>query len=220
MISNKLEIEISKNAKIEPALLDYVGNSILWNNAVLYLNVTAVWSELDILLTLGEVIENLDGTILFKPNKIGNTQIKLVVNYTYNNITTAVEQYLDIVVTDKECPCSTEIIEVEAGENLSALKAVYLKNGLARYLDYKDADNIDFMLGITITSAQVGKKVKVKRYGLINDSFFNFNSGKVWLGLNGGLTQTAPDDGFDLLIGTAVSFDSFILNIQDPIELE
>jgi len=113
-----------------------------------------------------------------------------------------------------------DTVEAIAGVAISALKGVYLKDGVIKYLDYRDSDNIEYFLGVTITSGDVGSKIKVKRAGLLNSDFFNFTSGKVWLGVNGALSQTPPDDGYDLLIGTVVSFNNFLFNIQDPIELE
>lgn len=41
----------------------------------------------------------------------------------------------------------------------------------------------------------------------------------MWLGAFGSLTQTPPEIGFDLEIGTAVENNKLLLNIQNPIEL-
>lgn len=287
MISNTVEIEISKNIKIEPALIDYIGNSILWNDAVTSLEAIASWSDLQNLEQLGTVTLNNDGTIFFEPSLVGSTQVKLDVKYSYSNVEQTTEQYLEVIIKDKECSCEIPIskkldnrlvkdgkalyvpelqvdltstyanfktenlpapsniitsednivsltkaiaddirdlqedtVEAIAGVAISALKGVYLKDGVIKYLDYRDSDNIEYFLGVTITSGDVGSKIKVKRAGLLNSDFFNFTSGKVWLGVNGALSQTPPDDGYDLLIGTVVSFNNFLFNIQDPIELE
>lgn len=112
-----------------------------------------------------------------------------------------------------------KVSTVVAGESLSALTAVYERNGVVRKLDYRDSVNIDYFLGITTTAASSGNKIKVQRTEVIEDNFWNFTPGRVYLGESGALTQTVPDGGFDLLIGTAVSPHRLVLNIQDPIEI-
>jgi hypothetical protein len=108
---------------------------------------------------------------------------------------------------------------INAGEVLSALTAVYERNGVVKKLDYRDSDNINYLLGITTTAAPLGGKTRVQRTGVIEDNFWNFTPGRVYLGENGSLTQVVPSDGFDLFIGTAVSPHRLVLNIQDPIEI-
>lgn len=107
-----------------------------------------------------------------------------------------------------------------AGESLSALRVVYEIDGDVFYLDPDDEDHIDLLLGITLTAADIGTPVNVQRSGVLEDSAWNWNLGRVWLGANGTLTQTPPLFGFDVLIGYAVSPTRITLNIQDPIQLE
>lgn len=107
-----------------------------------------------------------------------------------------------------------------AGEQLSALTCVYEINGVVRKLDYRDSVNIYHFLGITTTSADAGQTIKVQRVGQINDPFWNLTNDRVYLGANGTITQTPPEDGYDLLIGMATNPKTIVLNIQDPIELE
>lgn len=107
-----------------------------------------------------------------------------------------------------------------AGEILSALRVVYEIDQEVFYLDPDDEDHIDLLLGITLTAADIGTQVNVQRYGVIEDSAWNWSLGRVWLGANGTLTQTPPLFGFDVLIGYAVSPTRITLNIQDPIHLE
>lgn len=107
-----------------------------------------------------------------------------------------------------------------AGQLLSALRAVYELNGQVFYLDYRDAEHIDLLLGVTLTAASLGSPINVQRSGALDDSNWNWTPGRVWLGIEGALTQTPPADGFDVLLGAAVSATRITLNIQDPIELE
>lgn len=107
-----------------------------------------------------------------------------------------------------------------AGQTLSALRAVYELDGEVFVLDYRDAAHINLALGITLTAAQVGEPINVQRSGVLDDAGWSWTAGPVWLGVDGALTQAPPADGFDVLIGSAVSATRLILNIQDPIDLE
>lgn len=111
-------------------------------------------------------------------------------------------------------------VQRTAGATLSALRAVYELDGQVFYLDYRDAAHIDLLLGITLTAATAGQPINVQRAGPIDDSGWNWTPGRIWLGVDGALTQTPPTDGFDALIGAAVSATRITLNITDPIELE
>lgn len=116
-------------------------------------------------------------------------------------------------------PAGGSAFQRTAGETLSALRAVYELNGQVRYLDYRDEDNIDLLLGLTLTAAASGELTNIQRSGPIDDSGWNWTPGPVWLGAAGALTQTPPADGFDVLIGAAVSATRITLNLQQPIEL-
>jgi len=116
-------------------------------------------------------------------------------------------------------PAGGSAFQRTAGETLSALRAVYELNGQVRYLDYRDEDNIDLLLGLTLTAAASGEQTNIQRSGPIDDSGWNWTPGPVWLGAAGALTQTPPADGFDVLIGAAVSATRITLNLQQPIEL-
>lgn len=105
---------------------------------------------------------------------------------------------------------------------LSALRAVWEDStGVVHLLDYRDAGHIDLLAGITVTAAgAAGQPVTVQRSGVLDAAGLGLAPGRVWLGAEGALTQTPADDGFDVLIGTAVAPGRLILNPQDPINLE
>lgn len=107
-----------------------------------------------------------------------------------------------------------------AGETLSALTCVYERDGVVNKLDYRDSINIDYFLGITTTAGNPGDKVTVQRLGQMSDNFWNLSLDRVYLGANGSITQTPPEDGYDVLIGMATNPKTIVFNIQDPIELE
>lgn len=124
------------------------------------------------------------------------------------------------VIVGEPGPAGGSSFQRTAGATLSALRAVYELNGQTFYLDYRDEDHIDLLLGITLTAASAGAPVNVQRSGVLDDSGWNWTPGRIWLGIDGALTQTPPADGYDVLLGTAVSATRIILNITDPIELE
>ena len=117
-------------------------------------------------------------------------------------------------------PAGGSALQRLAGETLSALRLVYELDGEVFALDSGDADHIDMLLGITLTAAAAGEPVNVQRYGVIYDAGWSWTPGRVWLGVDGRLTQTPPADGFDVLIGSATSATRITLNLTDPIELE
>ena len=83
-----------------------------------------------------------------------------------------------------------------------------------------DAETGSRLLGITLTAAGPGEPVNVQRSGVLDDAGWSWTPGRVWLGVDGRLTQTPPADGFDVLIGAATSATRITLNLTDPIELE
>ena len=107
-----------------------------------------------------------------------------------------------------------------AGETVSALRAVYELDGVIFVLDYRDSDHIDQILGVSLTAATTGEPVNVQRSGAMDDANWAWVLGRVWLGADGVLTQSPPADGFDVLIGCAVSATRITLNISEPIDLE
>lgn len=104
---------------------------------------------------------------------------------------------------------------------LSALRVVWEDvAGAVHPLSADDADHIDLVCGLTLTATSGPGDVTVQRSGPITDAAWNWAPGRVYLGMGGALTQSPPEDGFDVLVGVAVSATRLILNFQDPIELE
>lgn len=117
-------------------------------------------------------------------------------------------------------PAGGSTLQRDAGATLSALVVVYEEDGEVFALDKDDEDHIDQMLGLTVTAASVGASLNVQRSGVVNNSGWAWTPGRVYLGAGGALTQTPASDGFDVLIGRAVSATRLLLDLQDPIELE
>lgn len=104
---------------------------------------------------------------------------------------------------------------------LSALCVVWEDvAGAVHPLSADDADHIDLVCGLTLTATSGPGDVTVQRSGPVTDAAWNWAPGRVYLGMGGALTQSPPEDGFDVLVGVAVSATRLNLNFQDPIELE
>lgn len=117
-------------------------------------------------------------------------------------------------------PAGGSAVVRTAGATISALRAVYERDGLIYPLDYRDEDSVALLLGIALTAADPGGEVTVQRSGALTDSSWTWSYGPLWLGVDGAITQTPPDDGFDVAIGVATAATSILLDIQPPIELE
>lgn len=108
-----------------------------------------------------------------------------------------------------------------AGEPISALRAVYeLPSGAVHPLSADDAEHIDLLAGITATSAAAGQEITVQRSGPLDATGLNLQPGRVWLGMNGQLTQTPPDTGNDTLLGYATAEQRLYIDISETILLE
>lgn len=108
-----------------------------------------------------------------------------------------------------------------AGTPISALVAVYeLPDGTVWPLSADDDDHIDLLAGITLTSANIGAEVTVQRAGPLDAAGLNLQQGRVWLGMNGQLTQTPPATGNDTLLGYATAEQRLYIDISETILLE
>lgn len=104
---------------------------------------------------------------------------------------------------------------------LSALVVVWEDAaGLVHPLDYRDEDHAALLCGLTITSAGAGQDVTVQRAGPLDAAGLGLVPGRVWLGVDGRLTQTPPQDGCDILVGNATADERIYLNFNEAIYLE
>lgn len=117
-------------------------------------------------------------------------------------------------------PAGGSALQRDAGEVISALRVLYELDGAVYALDYRDAEHVDLLLGISLTSAMSGEQLNIQRSGVIDDAGWSWMPGRIWLGAAGALTQTPPSGGFDVLIGSAMSATRITLNLSEPIDLE
>lgn len=118
-------------------------------------------------------------------------------------------------------PAGGSAFERASAGPLSALRVVWEDaDGVVRLLDYRDADHLDLLSGMTITAAsEGGQQVTIQRTGPLGAAGLGLVPGRVWLGADGALTQTPPDDGYDVLIGYATASGRLYIDIQDHIHL-
>ena len=114
----------------------------------------------------------------------------------------------------------TTFVRQSAGP-LSALRVLWEDHaGVVALLDYRDGAHIDAISGLSLTATPNAAPLNVQRSGPVDDGAWNWMAGRVYLGTAGTLTQTPPADGYDVLVGYAVSPTRLYLDIQDPIQLE
>lgn len=119
-------------------------------------------------------------------------------------------------------PAGGQVLQRKAGMDMSALLVVYEDLFGSVWPADPDAESdVLALLGVTVSAAEGGQPINVQRMGHIDDNAWQLQPGRrVFLGKQGRLTQEAPQVGYDVLIGMAISPTRLLLNIQDPIELE
>lgn len=118
-------------------------------------------------------------------------------------------------------PAGGSALQRVAGHAVSALRVVW-EDEFARvhYLSSSDESHIFSLLGVTLSAADAGAMVNVQRSGVMDDASWGWISGqRVFLGRDGGLTQTPEEEGFHVVVGTAVSATRLLLGIVDPVDL-
>jgi len=115
-------------------------------------------------------------------------------------------------------PPGGAVVEYNAGENLSAGRLVILSSGTVRYFQPGVPAHAGRALGITKTSALTGEAVMVQVAGVLSDPAFNFTpDAPVYSRTNGELFSTPGVTGIVQFVGTALSANSLIINIDSPL---
>lgn len=88
-----------------------------------------------------------------------------------------------------------------------------------RYASSDDPISVETVLGLTDAASDAGTPLSYRREGAVDEPSWSWALGPVFLGLNGLLTQIAPDQGAVLQIGIAPSPTRLLLDIQEPYHL-
>lgn len=105
-----------------------------------------------------------------------------------------------------------------AGETISALRVVYESGGEVFRLD-QASDNVQALLGISVTAAAEGGAIKIQRDGSIDTPGWTWTEGLVFLGADGLLTQTVPTTGWEVVVGYAPTSTRLNIDFDEPVLL-
>jgi len=106
-----------------------------------------------------------------------------------------------------------------AGENLSAYRAVRSDGANVVICDGAAGADCDDCIGLTTQAVVSGADVTVRSQGSITEGTWNWNTGPVFIGANGVLTQSVAGLAFVQPIGVAVTATSIAININRGIIL-
>lgn len=110
-------------------------------------------------------------------------------------------------------------IDVVLGEDISALKFIYLNNDLAFRGD-QTVKASSQVIGILKTGGLAGSSQKALMFGRLDDPFFTFNSSQVfYLTTLGNVSDTAPSIGFLKECGQGLKNGSIFVNIKQTLTL-
>jgi hypothetical protein len=90
-------------------------------------------------------------------------------------------------------------------------------NGFAEYASSSNISHADTVLGISTHSVTDNSLLNIRCAGYMEDSSWNWNIGKIFLGVNGTIQQSLPSNGFILQLGNAVSPTKININIKTSI---
>lgn len=140
---------------------------------------------------------------------------------TKNEFTLTVTEVLSSGTMPAPMPVGGESTVRTAGQTLSALRVVYERQGKVYLLDPSDpfSEDVQFMLGVTVSAAQEGQDVIVQRSGTIDDAGWAWAEGLVFVGAAGTMTQTPPVAGWELVVGSAPSATRLNISFDEPVRL-
>lgn len=105
-----------------------------------------------------------------------------------------------------------QTIQMLAGQNLSAGRAVVAIGNLAYYFQPSDLTLARGIVGVTKTAALTGDLVDIQVGGEFTDPGLALTPDTgVFVGANGVLTSTPPASGLVLIAGTSITSTKFIL---------
>lgn len=141
---------------------------------------------------------------------------------TQNEFTLTINEVLTSGRLPAPLPTGGEAAVRIAGETISALRVVYERNGRVYLLDPTDpfSEDVQFMLGITVTAADAGGTVAVQRSGTIDSDGWNWAEGLLFVAPAGMLTQIPPVVGWELVVGTSPSPTRLNLDFDEPVRLQ
>lgn len=117
-------------------------------------------------------------------------------------------------------PSGSEIVAGTAAEALGGHRMVRGARDALTYATNTDASHADDIQGLTLGAAAAGAGVLLQRAGDVTEPSWSWTpETPVFLGPNGQLTQTPPDDSaaFTLCVGFAATPTTLVLRFEAPI---
>jgi hypothetical protein len=126
----------------------------------------------------------------------------------------------NVLIVTPSGPATYVYINMVASQNIS-IHTVVAPDGTGGvvYATNNNPSQVGKPMGIAWNSATSGNQVQVITTGEVDESTWNWNPGEVYLGINGGLTQTPPTSGILQVIGVALTATRLSVGIQLPIIL-
>lgn len=103
-------------------------------------------------------------------------------------------------------------------EVVSALRVVCGDAGGVRLASKDDARSCETLIGIAVTSADLGAEVMVQVNGIVNIEGLGLSDGEAYLGRNGAILNEPAQEGVDVMLGRIAS-DKLYLTALDAIYL-
>lgn len=115
---------------------------------------------------------------------------------------------------DKGDPGNGVLETATSGENINSFKLVKNKNGLIYYASCDNIEDINRIIGVSITSSLINNELTYQLEGTIENMGFNFTPGSnLYLGLNGDIVENPNLGLFYNLIGYAETSNKIFLKI-------
>jgi len=112
----------------------------------------------------------------------------------------------------------TATVDVIAGENIAPYRVVYVDTAKVYKANKDTLSERDKILGLTDGAYTENSLATIYVNGTISNGGWNWNSGIVYLDIDGALTQTLPTSGFLVQIGKVINSTTIILDIDRVIE--
>jgi len=114
-------------------------------------------------------------------------------------------------------PPNKSFLELKAFVDLSAHRAVIINN--FGFADYITLDSWSGCVGISTHSALENENIKIQTFGEIYEVSWNWSVGLPVFALSNGFMSQTPDDEFVVVLGTAISSNKILINLESPILL-
>lgn len=109
-------------------------------------------------------------------------------------------------------------IALVGGEAIGGHRAVSVgTDGKAYYTDIEDADSVLAFIGISTGASEVDEDVAIQTSGKLEEPTWAWGPGPVFVGASAVLSQSIPETGAVIQVGSVLSETSIVVRIERPI---